>query len=204
MNNTIIYYLHKNNNIPFYIGKTINIKQRKQSHKNKFNSKILLEIIDEVPTSEWKFWEKYYISLFKSWGFKLDNKNNGGGGNTFLDQNTKDLISKKKKGVIYSKERNLKISIAQKGRKISKEENIKRSLSLKGYKHSIERNKKIGLTRKLNKCNQKSIIQLDKNLIQINEFYSLTEAVIKTNIKGIGNALTNRAKTAGGYIWKYK
>jgi hypothetical protein len=47
-------------------------------------------------------------------------------------------------------------------------------------------------------------IRLDKNLNIINEFQSITDAINKTKIKGIGNALTGLAKTAGGYIWKYK
>ena len=40
----------------------------------------LLEVIDEVPDTEWIFWEQYYISLFKSWGFKLTNATAGGEG----------------------------------------------------------------------------------------------------------------------------
>jgi hypothetical protein len=65
------------NNVPFYIGKTINPQSRKYNHRRKFEGKILLEVIDEIPISEWRFWEKYYISLFKGWGFILENSNNG-------------------------------------------------------------------------------------------------------------------------------
>ena len=49
-----------------------------------------------------------------------------------------------------------------------------------------------------------ALFQLNKNLNIINEFQSITDAVNKTKIKGVGNALTGLAKTAGGYIWKYK
>jgi hypothetical protein len=77
---TIIYYLHKGDNIPFYIGKTINPKDRKYQHKNTFGKDTILEEIDEVPTDNWLFWETFYISLFKSWGFNLQNQNDGGGG----------------------------------------------------------------------------------------------------------------------------
>ena len=72
---TYIYYLHMGNNVPFYIGKTINPQSRKYNHRRKFEGKILLEVIDEIPISEWRFWEKYYISLFKGWGFILENSN---------------------------------------------------------------------------------------------------------------------------------
>jgi len=78
---TKIYYLHKGDNIPFYVGKTISESARKSHHRNKFGKDVLLEVIDEVPTREWKYWEEFYIWLFKSWGFLLENKNNGGGGN---------------------------------------------------------------------------------------------------------------------------
>lgn len=42
-----------------------------------------LDVIDTVPENEWKFWEQYWISQMKSWGFNLTNMTNGGdGGNT--------------------------------------------------------------------------------------------------------------------------
>lgn len=85
MNTTSIYILERNN-IPFYIGKSNGPNIRFYKHKEKFGEQIILEIIDEVPISEWKFWEIWYISLFKSWGFKLENKNNGGGGPLMLTQ----------------------------------------------------------------------------------------------------------------------
>lgn len=58
-----------------------------QNHKinwiNKLKIKNLspvLEIVDEVLDSEWRFWETHYISLYKSWGFDLVNLTNGGDG----------------------------------------------------------------------------------------------------------------------------
>lgn len=77
---TKIYYLHRGDNIPFYIGKTVSENSRRSHHQNKLGKNIILEVIDDVPSNEWKFWEKHYISLFKSWGFSLENKNEGGGG----------------------------------------------------------------------------------------------------------------------------
>ena len=51
---------------------------------------------------------------------------------------------------------------------------------------------------------KKEIIQIDKltnEIIQI--FPSISEAMRKTNIKGIKDCLSNRQKTSGGFIWKY-
>ena len=44
------------------------------------NLKPILEVIDEVSESDWIFWEQYYISLYKSWGFTLLNLTIGGEG----------------------------------------------------------------------------------------------------------------------------
>jgi hypothetical protein len=95
---TKIYYLHRGNNIPFYIGKTISEKDRKYHHKNKLGKDVILEVIDEIPTEEWRYWEEFYILLFKQWGFKLENKNNGGCGNIGGYEN--HLVSQAHKGRI--------------------------------------------------------------------------------------------------------
>ena len=151
---TLIYILEKNN-IPFYIGKTSSPKSRFNSHKRDHNCEIF--IIDEV--DDWKFWEKHYISLFKSWGFKLENKNNGGGGPTTIK---------------FNEQRNQKLSESTKGRKISKEHRQKLSNSNKGHKHnlgkhhSLETKQKISIAKKDHKCysqewkDKKSIIMKGK------------------------------------------
>ena len=85
MINTIhIYFLHNGDNIPFYVGKTNNVRTRQTNHRGKKkNQNIKLEILDEVREDEWKLWECYWIEQFKQWGFKLENKNNGGGGPSY-------------------------------------------------------------------------------------------------------------------------
>ena len=86
-----------------YVGKANNITQRYKAHlnrarkhqihkKNWINSlkkqgvKPLIEVIDVVPISEWIFWETYWISQFKVWGFDLINYTLGGDGCTFGNQ----------------------------------------------------------------------------------------------------------------------
>ena len=44
------------------------------------NLKPILNIEDCVNENEWIFWEKHYISLYKSFGFDLKNSTNGGDG----------------------------------------------------------------------------------------------------------------------------
>jgi hypothetical protein len=202
---TYIYYLHGGDNIPFYIGKTIRRdNSRLNAHKNILKIKIYLEVIDEIPTKEWRFWEKYYISLFKSWGFKLENKNNGGGGCTThkVSKSTREKISKAHKGrkKPFSNEHkiNLKKSLQNKisphgfGEKISKK--------LKGRKITWNQGN-VGKP-------SSSIIQYALDNILIREWNSIKEAEfyynnsIKSN--NIGSCCRGKQKTAYGYKWKYK
>jgi hypothetical protein len=105
-----------------YIGKTNNINRRLKDHisnsslseLNKKNNWIIsllknklvpkIEILDEIVESDIDFYEIFYISLFKSWGFNLTNGTNGGDGY--------DWTGKK-----HSKESNLKNKMNSPGRK---------------------------------------------------------------------------------------
>lgn len=42
------------------------------------NLKPLIELLEEVEDQNWQFWEKYWISQFKTWGFNLVNLTEGG------------------------------------------------------------------------------------------------------------------------------
>ena len=87
-----------------YIGKTKNVKQRHREHIRKYGDEIIFTIIDEVNSLErdkWKPLERFYISYFKSLGFKLLNLNGGGGGSNGGFKRPKefsDNLSKKLKG----------------------------------------------------------------------------------------------------------
>jgi hypothetical protein len=124
---TIIYYLHRGDKIPFYIGKTKKLKNRLNTHKYIFGKNIFIEYIDEV--EDWKYWEKHYISLFKNLGYILENKNNGGGGPS--------------EGIIFPEGRKQKISQANKGTIHPIEGRISTSEKLKGKKLSLEHVEKI-------------------------------------------------------------
>jgi hypothetical protein len=119
---TIIYYLHRGDKIPFYVGKTKNLKNRLNTHKFIFGKDIFIEFLDKV--EDWKYWEKHYISLFKNLGYILENKNNGGGGpseGVIFPEERKQKISQANKGTIHSIEGRLSTSKQLTGRKFSKE-----------------------------------------------------------------------------------
>lgn len=100
MSEYYIYALETNDRI-FYIGKTNNPKVRLRKHKSESKLKrtykenlinnilinggeIKLSIIDIVSDGDEDFYEIYWISQFKQWGFKLYNLTDGGeGGNCF-------------------------------------------------------------------------------------------------------------------------
>jgi hypothetical protein len=205
MKTTKIYYLHRGDQIPIYIGKTNSDVKTKRiiGHKYNLGKDTMMEIIDEVPISEWKFWEKHYISLYKSWGFTLLNKNNGGGGSTTHTQKTKDKIGEKIKN---NKERGDKISKTNKG--LSK--------SNKGKKFTEEHKQKIKDTRSFLKGRKntwggkyaKIVQQFDLQGNFIREFNSIREACVYIGLKPtnsqIGLCANNRIKTSYGFIWKFK
>lgn len=128
MENTYIYALiDPRNNLVRYIGKTNNIKQRYYKHLNPqkgnntyknnwinllkkqgFKPEIL--ILDEVPINNWQFWEMFYISLFKTFGFDLLNYTAGGDGSTFGNKGSWVKGNKPhNKGITHSNETKEKI-----------------------------------------------------------------------------------------------
>jgi hypothetical protein len=135
---TTIYYLHKGDKVPFYVGKTKNLKNRLNTHKQVFGKNIFIEFLDEV--EDWKYWEKHYINLFKNLGYILENRNNGGGGPS--------------EGVIFPEERKQKISQANKGTTHPIEGRLSASKKLKGRKLTPEQIEKIRQA-KLGKPNSK-------------------------------------------------
>lgn len=91
-NTTFIYTLQSGDEIR-YVGKSDNPRARMFQHKTtsgfknphlhrwmKKRGDVVLSVVDEVPKSEWIFWEKWYIQLFKYWGFNLVNLTEGGDG----------------------------------------------------------------------------------------------------------------------------
>lgn len=96
-----------------YVGQTVNKVSKRLSkhvseainknrtHKESWilslynrNTRPIIEVIDEVKLEEIDFWERHYISLYRSWGFSLLNLTDGGQLNRNFSKETKDKISK--------------------------------------------------------------------------------------------------------------
>lgn len=104
METTNIYVLiDPRTNMVRYVGKANNVIQRYRAHLNRARKhqihkknwieglkreglKPIIEVIDIVPIDDWVFWETYWISQIRTWGFDLINYTNGGDGCTFANQ----------------------------------------------------------------------------------------------------------------------
>jgi hypothetical protein len=196
---TKIYILERNG-VPFYVGKTLQeIKERFYTHKDKKENSEITEI-DCVDDNEWRFWESWYIELFKSWGFKLENKNNSGGG--------------RGPGWVSPPERNAKIKASMKNHSQYYTDDVRKKIS-KGNKgipkpFTEDHIRNIGLIKRKN-AKRVLMYDLEDNLIKEWECKSQAAEWIKETKKRQGNltsqikdAILGRQKTAFGYKWKYK
>lgn len=196
-----------------YIGKTINLKERlcghykeKRNNKRKIdwikklrneNLKPIMEVLDEINLSDWTFWEKYWISQFKTWGFNLFNVSLGGEGfNPQVgfkhSEDSKIKISQSGKGRIHAEFTKKLISKSKMGIKFSDEHLENLSKSHKGQVHQSV---------------LKPVIQIDSVTGEkINEFTSIKEAEKQTGIANevISKCCKNKCKRAGFYYWCYK
>ena len=129
-------YIGKSNDPQYRLTYHIGRKEKKSKKESWIHSlkskglKPILEIIDEVPDKDWKFWEIHYISLYRSWGFSLTNGTEGGDG-----VSTGNIPWNKGLTGIYSKETIEKIRKGSVGNTNGK--------NRIGYKHTEETKKKI-------------------------------------------------------------
>ena len=163
---------------------------REKSYKNswilslkKLGLKPKIELLEEVLESEWQFWEIYWISQFKNWGFNLTNMTKGGEGNN----GGKGCLG-------YKHTQKAKENISIKNSKPKSLEWVNNS------KNAIR------------KSVAKPILQYDKNNIFIREYKSFYEAAENINLTGVRTSTiknihaccNNKRKTAYNFIWKYK
>lgn len=202
-----IYVLEKNS-VPFYIGKAKDATRRKHAHRRTYGLDIQSYIIDEV--EDWKFWESYWIEQFKQWGFKLENKNNGGGGPSSYTEEQKQKMRGPRPGT------GDKISKTLKERNHSQyyTEEVKNKISqgTKGKPKPFSDTHKIAMGIAKRK-QAKTVLQCDLSGNIIKEWESKGQAALwikeqtgKTSnlTSQIKDCILGKQKTAFGYKWKYK
>lgn len=219
----------RTNNIR-YIGKTNNLIKRFNKHINesklstksykkswinqllKLNLKPIIEVIDIVPVNEWVFWETYWISQFRTWGFNLVNNTNGGEGVSVGNKPWNVGI----KGVLKSN-----ITTFKEGNKIGEVTRFKNGdrVGIKtefkkgetpwnlGVGHTDETKDKISKSNrgKISK-KRKKILQFSLDMVLINNYNSVTEASEITGINqtSIGRVARGKNNKDGNYVWKYE
>lgn len=199
METTHIYALidPRNDHIK-YIGRTNNVRKRYWEHINdkrtNVNKKLVIpllkhglmpvsHVLDTVPTSEWEFWERHYISLYRSWGFELLNIHDGG-----INKTQPELVKRK-------------IAIAS-----------RLAGSTVSYKNRIngtyEKSRQRMLTNNPMTKSNCEVFQYDLNGVFIKEWssYGLASKELSISRSGIWHCLQKYPSTpkAGGFKWEWK
>lgn len=178
--------------VPRYVGKTVqDLTKRLNKHicertkatthknswiislkENGFNPKI--ELIDIVPKIEWEFWEIYWISQFKTWGFNLTNGTLGGeGGNGSTG-------SRGYKHTIEAKKRISEANSKPRSKVHVENQSKSRYKAVEAWKDGV-------LTKTYDSATTAALSMGDKN-----------------KKKNISSCAKGNRKSAYGYVWKFK
>ena len=150
---------------------------------------ILIEEIDSVSFENWEFWEQYWISQFKCWGFKLTNLTSGGDGNQNMH---------------FSEESNKARSRALLGKPRPQEVKDKISISNLGKPKSITH---INHVREaIIKLQGKPVEQYTLDGKFIKEWRCGAEAARFYNVDktSLMRCCQGKFKKSAGFVWKYK
>jgi group I intron endonuclease len=198
-----------------YIGQSWNIKKRISDHKRTMSNKHrklnasflkygvnshLFKVVHILPydisQEDLNTYEVFYMELYRDCGVRLLNIKEGGNGFGKHSEETKKIISEKRKMQIFSEESKLKKSQSLKKVIKTKEWIEKIAASQRGKKISYEIRKKA----------MKPILQLGLNGDVIKEWdcSRIAAKELGTTETNICNCLTKRSKTAKGFKWAYK
>lgn len=228
-----------------YIGKTNNMQVRFSKHlysakSNKThvaswirgllikNKTPIMHIVDVVLEQEWEFWEKHYISLYRSWGFDLVNLTDGGSKNRCLNVVCRKAISKRISGKKLSDSHvaNIKLALDRRSSE-QKQSGIKalidkygfdgykkicrngsKSRKLKGYTHSSETKLKIskgnlGLKKGIPSKKRKQILQLDQSgkVVLVHDSYMDAAKSVETSA-GYMHTVVNKGLKFKNFNWR--
>lgn len=196
-----------------YVGKTIeNLNKRLSGHltlakrnaaigyyhnhtSNWINStlnkgdKVLIKELDVVNIKGWDFWEKYWISQFKTWGFNLTNLTDGGDGNQNMHFSPESNLARSKAllGTHRPEEVKLKISKGNLGKKksFSHVENVRKAIT---------------------KLQGKPVLQYSLDGKFLKEWSCGAEAARFYNVdkSSLMRCCQGHFKKSAGFVWKYK
>jgi len=172
---------------PRYIGKSNNPRHRFYAHnyrgdaphKDNWLKKLkssgllpLLEILDEVPASEWEEYEQEYIRAFRVLGFDLTNATAGGDGGPIMRGKFHPMFRK-----THSPESKAKCAAPHVGRKHTTQEIVRRTESRRGTIRIDNMSGVSGVSWDKENCKWRAMIQVDGKSIKLGRFLSLEKAI---------------------------
>jgi group I intron endonuclease len=108
-----VRYVGKTDNLDYRLKKHINESKNKRTHKEKWVDSLItqgltpiMDILDIVNKTEWCFYETYWISQMKTWGFDLTNGTYGGEGSDGFKGKKHSNETKEKCRIAGSKSKN--------------------------------------------------------------------------------------------------
>jgi group I intron endonuclease len=161
-----------------------------------------IEELDFVLESEWEFWEKYWISQFRTWGFELKNTDDGGKG-----QSSEFM---KKNNPMFKKECRDKMAKSLLGNQFAKgykhSEETRRKVKENASKFWLGKNRDKETIKKMSRSKSRPILQFDLNNNLIKKFYCVKEAVEETGSERtcIYDCLNGKYKQTNGFVWKWE
>lgn len=210
--------LQKRLNLHTCIGKSIDKRTYKMNWIISLLSLGLKPNIEEVEVcqySDWEECEKFWISMFKFWGFKLTNLNSGGLVNNGQKRTQKQKQERVAKRRSLSKETKRKISESNKG--VKKSEKHKKAMSdsaktkppmssitkkkisffQKGKPKTLKHREKMGIhsRKKLERVDSMGFITMFNSLKEASEILNIGKSTISRALK-----LGKEARS--GIIWR--
>lgn len=150
---------------------------------------IIIEELDLIIQDNWEYLERYWISQFKSWGFKLTNLTDGGDGN---------------KGQFFSKESN--IARGNKLRGIPRSEDVRKNISIGSTGKVLTDKHKENVRSSIIELQGKKIIQFTINGEFVKEWRCGADAArfFSVDKSSIMRCCQGKFKQSAGFVWKYK
>ena len=209
-----------------YVGKSDNPKRRLYEHCKRTNDsthkscwikgltskklKPIIEVVDIVPYNEWQFWEQYWVSQMKTWGFNLTNLTNGGEKQKITSEVTKQKLRLINLGKKHSEKTKKKMSDNKKGKQppymqiSGMTKTVLSKLEKTQFKNGNEPWNKYKSGYKTSK--RKKVLQYSLNGDFIREWESVLDIEIEMNLnrEAIRNCCLNKTKKSYNFIWKYK
>ena len=155
-------------------------------------------ILDIVSENDWIFWDQYWISQVKTWGFNLTNATLGGEGH-YGHKPSKEVIEKRRQKVLGTKR-----TVEQRKNMSESKKNYKfTELHLKNLSES-HKGIKIENTENYSKAKYKKVNQIFENKI-IKTWDSFKEAAIfyKVHPSNISKCCSGIQKVCKGFTWEY-